>query len=333
MATLLMLLSFQVRVYAEDVAKPYLCTTQPIIKMTEASVVNLLFITQMAQATAEGKLSGDVKEARRDNCGLPGEEWRVCTKCTDEIDMKAYKKILPLLATPEHRDWHYTWHNIRLEINADGMYQQPPSDKQIREWKKTSWLPEDSNTFPSEHGLGTKLSGEDFFFMHRQMIKMVQVEMAAQGGACIAPWKSLPKSAKDKKWPLPREDQAALDDLNKILDKLTTTENLKSSTLSQFGNKVEAEVHRKLHEIYAATKSRCNDANTDNSVTCDDLSHDRSAHMNPMFWKIHGLMDEMIGKWLKANNYTSIKVDCAGTERCYQWKGTWLGNYSAMSGE
>ena len=50
-----------------------------------------------------------------------------------------------------------------------------------------------------------------------------------------------------------------------------------------------------------------------------------SAHVNPVFWKLHGLVDHVIELWLSANGFEEIANDCKGRPGCYQWKTQWVG--------
>jgi hypothetical protein len=55
------------------------------------------------------------------------------------------------------------------------------------------------------------------------------------------------------------------------------------------------------------------------------LGNPFSAHVNPVFWKLHGWVDHVIVNWLQANNYSEISSHCEGKRSCYQWKSQWVG--------
>lgn len=61
--------------------------------------------------------------------------------------------------------------------------------------------------------------------------------------------------------------------------------------------------------------------------TCDDLVPVNTSPLNKHFWKIHGLVDQLIEKWLRANRYREIALDCVGRSGCYQWKEPWVEPY------
>jgi hypothetical protein len=314
-------------------AKPSLCSSEPVFLLPEAAVINMLNLDLMSD--------GPVSLPQRVQCGLTGENWRVCLDCTSRISAAAFSKARPMLASRSHREWHYWWHAIRVALGADGVYTTFPSQDTISQWQKQGWLPTgDVSQFVTDHKLGGHLAGEDFLYMHRQMIKMVQVELAHQGEKCMTPWYDLPLSALDNEWPLPRalalqtrgqstvDEQQLLDTARSLSDKVRNDRYMRSVSLNQLGNEIENSFHAQLHLLYASPHSKCLNPNTDDSVDCDDLTHNRSSHVNIHFWKLHGFIDELIGHWLRANGKTNVAVDCRASSDpagCYQWKGTWLG--------
>ena len=58
----------------------------------------------------------------------------------------------------------------------------------------------------------------------------------------------------------------------------------------------------------------------------DWLNDTYGSHVNIHFWKLHGLVDQIVDKWLAPNGYTAIAQDCNGNPKCYQWQGTWVGD-------
>lgn len=325
---------------ASSSASGFLCGASNVFLADEQMVVNLLDSIVMAQPRANGEKP---RFPKRGQCGLPGENWRVCTACTSLKDTPGYQQVLPFLADKTHREWHAIWHKIRRELSADGINNFPPERPVIEGWQRAGWLPSNVDEFVARHRIGGPLAGEDFFYMHRQMIKMLHIELANLGAPCLSPWTELPSSVLDSKWPAPRAagardkghvaaEQRMLDEIIELSGDLRKPEYLRARTLSEFGNAVEAQIHGKLHLMYASAKSGCRDVETDDSIACDELTHDRSAHLNPYFWKLHGFVDQLIGEWLKAHGKTEISTDCtksADPGRCYQWQGTWLGKLPA----
>ncbi|CAN5460246.1 hypothetical protein BH10BDE1_BH10BDE1_07950 [soil metagenome] len=319
-----------------EASSAFICGANNVFLASEDMVVNLLDSIAMTRPRAAGEKP---RFPKRGQCGLPGENWRVCTACTSAKDTPGYDKVLPFLADEGHRNWHAVWHKIRREMKGDGVNSFDAEKSVMQTWQREGWIPEDIDAFVTQHRIGGPLAGEDFFYMHRQMIKMLQIEMANVGAACISPWLELPSSALDAKWPVPRavtarkpeyvkDEQQLLDEIIEVGQELRRPEYLRQITLSELGNAIEAKIHGKLHLLYASPISGCKNPETDLSVKCDELTHDRSAHLNQHFWKLHGFVDQAIGDWLKANGKDTIAVDCSQTEipsRCYQWKGLWLG--------
>lgn len=327
--------------HAGTPGRGYLCGNgSNLFLADEAQVTSLIESSILAVTPAGAK--GPMSFPQRIQCGVEGENWRICTSCTKKKNGFGYESVLPFLATHEHRDWHATWHKIRREIQGDGVNSFDAPAELVAQWQRSGWIPADVTGFINDHRIGGRLAGEDFFYMHRQMIKMLQIELAHQGKPCIAPWSDLPTSALDPVWQVPRTmlkggdsvarnqaEQNYLNEIRALTADLLEPRYLKSVSLSQFGSDVEAAIHGKLHLLYADAKHSCSDLETDNRVECDELTHDRTAHLNIHFWKLHGFIDSLVGKWLSANDFSTIATDCRqvaqNTGRCYQWQGTWLG--------
>ncbi|RYZ83102.1 MAG: hypothetical protein EOP06_20540 [Proteobacteria bacterium] len=265
----------------------------------------------------------------RGQCGLPGEQIRICSSCTNSISTPALNSIRSLVGTPEHLDWHMKWHNIRRLATqlSTSQYAQLVSLNRVP-------VGQSKADFISTHGVGGTGAGEDFIFMHRMMIKMVQTQLATDGLPCVAPWKDLPLSLDDRIWPVPKvaenpasrdEEQVRFDRIKTVLKKLQDPIYARSVSLNEFGNRIETSVHQSLHDFYRSSLACTGKSLADK--TCDDLVPVASSPMNKHFWKIHGLVDQLLGKWLEANNYREISLDCGNRASCYQWKAPWVEPY------
>lgn len=287
---------------SQSFAAAGICGKIDLPKMSNAEIESLV----SALDVGAGRLS-----VSREQCGLPGERLNICSSCVKENSERLMRQLRPILYEAQHRAWHSEWHRIRLIQDHKHM----PAE------------------FIREHGSGGSLAGEDFFFMHRQMIKMVQVELAAAGLGCIAPWSKVPETIFDSQWPAPRASQANLEEtaaMEKGLSNLRTLERnirspekLRKMTLNQLGNWLDASLHMRLHSFYASSAQCSPEAQAQN--TCDNLIPPETSPLNPHFWKIHGLVEEILGDWLKAHGYSRIEKNCEGQVDCYQWQGTWLG--------
>jgi hypothetical protein len=265
------------------------------------------------------------KSPARGQCGLPGEKLAVCSSCSVKSSETMMATLRPILADEQHAAWHSGWHSAR---------RAPPTTEEFGRLQSSGWvsLRETHANFSNRHTGQGDLAGEDFFYMHRTMIKMVQMELAAAGHPCIAPWKKIPSSIHDNFWPVPKEFGTAaeeaqarteLQELQSRLDKLRDPARLKKVSLNKYGLAIEAGIHQQLHNFYRGNPVCSPEAKAQGF--CDDLLSPETSAVNKYFWKIHGLVDQMLGDWLKANGYEEIARDCTGKRNCYQWQGTWYG--------
>ena len=95
-----------------------------------------------------------------------------------------------MLAAAGHRLWHLVWHTVR------GAWLRGLRPAQQRDIQSLGWAPGDpkqgADARAALDGFGpilTNGSGEDFLFMHRQMIAMVA---ASAGDKAPKPWRSIP---------------------------------------------------------------------------------------------------------------------------------------------
>lgn len=262
-------------------------------------------------------------------CGLAGESLNICSQCQDHIPESSMQILRPVLGEKSHSDWHAKWHKIRL--NADKI-----SGELFEKLRQKGLVPARAikDIFLSQYKIGGTLAGENFFYMHRMMIKMVQVELAFNGQPCISPWRQLPDKIDDANWPVPHEhlsleergrDELRLLQLKKQLIKYFDPDFLRLLTLNKLGEILEPELHQNLHEFY-----RGNPPNSEEALAQgfkDDLLPVETSPVNKYFWKIHGLIDEILDHWLKANGYQFIDRDCSNKRNCYQWEATWVGEY------
>ena len=141
-------------------------------------------------------------------CAVEMENFQVCRLCQDEVTDEQLLIVRLLFGESEHRDWHLNWHLIRDQFNYDGMNTLAPTEKSLSAWHKEGWIPNsDLNNlaqFSRLHRAGGLVAGEDFLYMHRQMIKMSQSILSKYGLPCIAPWYDMPETVKDPLWPVPR---------------------------------------------------------------------------------------------------------------------------------
>ncbi len=104
-----------------------------------------------------------------------------------------------------------------------------------------------------------------------------------------------------------------------------TPQYLKGS-LGNLGHEIEGSWHGSIHYNYNTEQpSHCSSQSI--APECDDMGSPFSSHINIHFYKAHGLIDEYIEKWLKANNYEVASKNCSSSDKkCYKWKGTYTGD-------
>lgn len=262
-------------------------------------------------------------------CGLVGESLAICSTCSNEVSEQSMQILRPMLGSKAHSEWHAKWHKVRSK--ADDI-----SDVLFEKIKAEGLVPADAvrSDFLARYKQKGTLAGENFFYMHRLMIKMVQVELSANGMPCIEPWKTLPATIDDKHWPVPRQyaatserqrDEKTLSSLKGKMTKYQDRNFLKKLSLNQLGLMLESELHQNLHEFYRSTSFNSREALAQGYK--DDLLPVETSPANKYFWKIHGLVDEILGNWLIANDFTKIDLKCDGKTDCYQWEATWVGKY------
>ena len=136
-------------------------------------------------------------------CGLPGEKSMTCTACESDVPEESLKILRPILGSKDHIDWHAKWHKLRL--GAESVNEELYSKLQQADLAPVAMT---RDQFFKIYGVGGTLAGENFFFMHRLMIKMVQFELAMNGKSCIAPWFQLPDTINDKLFPVPHNSSS-----------------------------------------------------------------------------------------------------------------------------
>lgn len=263
-------------------------------------------------------------------CGLMGETVNICGSCADDISEKAMQVLRPVLGSKEHLKWHENWHKVRAltEMPDEATYaKHQASGLLAKDMDKESFFKNYVYEF------GGSLAGENFFYMHRMMIKMVQFELSMNNLPCIAPWEDLPSSTTDATWPVPRKttekDELLLSKFKEQLQRYKNPTFLRQISLSQLGKAVEMTLHRELHAFYRGKIVQGQACSPEALAQgyCDDLLPNGTSPLNKYFWKIHGLVDQILGHWLLANGYEEISLQCENKSACYQWQGTWVGRY------
>lgn len=246
------------------------------------------------------------------------------------------KEVVDMMGSLEHRLHHQLWHGSRDEWAG-------LSDSRKSLLRELGWQPGPVNSERNATGAGryTNGAGEDFLFMHRQMIEQVRA---------IEPldtWKSVPSPlalasftpdfragqvgnpdgfALPDAWVVPGDPDTThwLHELRRTSTlygrflawqaQYTDPVYLSRVTLGEMGARVEATIHNWMHMRWA---SMTRDPNTGEPVPegrmpldfdakwlrpeYDYLGETFSSHINPIFWRLHGWVDDRIDGWFQAH--------------------------------
>jgi hypothetical protein len=259
-------------------------------------------------------------------------------------------EAVQMLGDRTHRLRHTVWHTVRGD-----WYSKKMTAGDHDRLKALGWYLTDPPFTPKSVLDLTNGAGEDFLYMHRRMIGMVQEVYAKAGKPYPVSWKELPGPASPqfayrevsdpatpgrKNFHLDPESSGfmvppptkeflqQLDNLpffrfNKTPRGMTNLmRNLAASlrsprvmgqlTLGAYGNLIEFTVHNWMHMRWA-TVSR--DPTTGapavrkpfdieekwDVAEYDYLGDFHSSHVNPLFWRLHGWVDDCIEAWFTAH--------------------------------
>lgn len=235
---------------------------------------------------------------------------------------------------------HYLWHEVR---NGWLFYDQATQAA----ISALGWAPPRPARRPGANNSAEVIydndSGEDFLYMHRQMIALVNQrlsEIADPNYPRVQGWGGVPAPT-DTDYPVPPPWDSGDADLNKALNRVKAKEYfaqfqawekqyedtawLKGRTLGELGARIEFSIHNMMHMRWCAQAAELRpdvdpqfpddiDAKWD-APSYDWLGDTYSSHVNSVFWKLHGWVDNRIEDWRKAN----------GVSGPIAWKGTWVG--------
>ncbi|HEY0323391.1 MAG TPA: hypothetical protein VGC66_20710 [Pyrinomonadaceae bacterium] len=251
-----------------------------------------------------------------------------------QTDFKEPREIIPLptpvlemMASREHRLLHAVWHGTR------NLWVRLKEEQRIA-IKDLGWAPPRASTTASAPIISNG-SGEDFLFMHRQMIIMVNETAKKAGAQPIEAWTVIPMPdsytnvdgfAIPPAWIDP-DDQLT----NRRIAALKTDEYywsrmrwwdrefknpqyLRQLRLGELGSLLEYTIHNDMHMRWASAPR---DPSTGAVVPAgrpqweistkwdnplyDFLGEFYSSHVNPVFWRLHGWIDARINDWYDAH--------------------------------
>ncbi len=255
-------------------------------------------------------------------------------------------ELLEMMGSRHHRLHHAIWHGLRDNWVTPGDGDISENDK--AEIRKLGWEPPHPNQRPTRGTVEQRDpdngAGEDFLYMHRQMIQDVRELLGAHGLPMIESWKSIPtpnrRSRNRDGFSVPQTwDQGKGEGSNKGLamvksdeywhSRMTFLERkfkdpkyLSTLTLDQLGAKIEWLIHNLMHIRWCSiprdpktlapvpggrppedTSGKWIKVESENKppVYYDDLNDTFSSHVHPVFWRLHGWVDDRIEDWFAAH--------------------------------
>ncbi|PNK24695.1 Tat pathway signal protein [Bacillus thuringiensis] len=247
--------------------------------------------------------------------------------------------VIQMMASKEHRLWHYLWHGIR-----DTWERLTEAEQQSILDVHPGWKPPRPSRDKDDKVIRDNNSGEDFLYMHRIMIMMVNGILSNGGNPnypWVQGWKKVPRPW-DRDYPVPPIYSHPEDNMNTALKRVKDNafwqsfavqeqrfldpDYLRSVTLGELGSDLEWSIHNTMHIRWSTESPMGYRPNIKLNEPVDEkwnkpeynwLGDTYSSHVHPIFWKIHGWVDDRIDDWKRVN-----RVDD------YEWKGTWIGNFA-----
>jgi hypothetical protein len=241
------------------------------------------------------------------------------------------EQVIHRMARRSHRYAHYLWHAMR-----NNWSRLSPQDRDLILKKYPGWAPPRPALDEEGKPILDNDSGEDFLYMHREMIAEVNRILEEVGDPAyqkVEGWVRTPApDAED--YPVPdlpnfpdyqetKSDAYYHDVMTKYENRIRDRSYLRTVTLGRLGAVIEYSIHGDMHKRWAAPSPMGYRPRTpiaqDTDPRWDDpayafLGDTYASHVNPTFWKIHGWVDARIEEWKSANGIDKIK-----------WKGDWTG--------
>lgn len=246
-------------------------------------------------------------------------------------------QVIIEMAKRGHRIHHYLFHTVR----NNWLFYDEDTKNKIR---NMGWEPprpaikEDPATPAGWSAIIDNYSGEDFLFMHREMISNINeilTQIHDPQYPKVEGWETVPRPG-DLDYPVP---PAWIDSVREVKSdqyfenvfipweqQYTNPIYLSEITLGRLGAELEFSIHNAMHMRWASqpsevrpradpTKPELIDTRWD-SPSYDYLGDTYSSHVNSIFWKLHGWIDNRIEDWKIAHGITGD----------IQWTGTWVGH-------
>lgn len=242
--------------------------------------------------------------------------------------------VLAHFADPLHRLHHAVWHGIRNHWND-------LNDIQIDAIIDLDWQIEGNRfalftTREKTRPCVTNGSGEDFLFFHRRMVVQYK-KLMSDAGITPIEWRELPQPGADdpddpnivppawntpdapnfeKRLTILKSDEFFWSRLRWWDYQYKDPTYLATLTLGELGALLEFGVHNDMHIRWSSPPQ---DPDTNdllpfgrpdydfserwNNPRYDWLGEFYSAHVNPVFWRLHGWIDDRIDDWFTAHEW------------------------------
>jgi hypothetical protein len=278
------------------------------------------------------------------------------------------KELLEILASRHYRLHHCVWHSVR--DNWGDPTKISEADKE--EIRQLNWEPPRPNQLPTRGKTGNREpdngAGEDFLYMHRQMILEVRNLLNENSLPSIESWKSIPAPNRDsdnrdgfsifpvwdrqlgeadtKGLGMIKSDEYWYSRMSFLERKFKDSSYLATLSLDQLGAKIEWLIHNLMHIRWSSLP---NDPETGNKlpggrsekdinekwvrfesngqiIYYDDLNDTLSSHVHPIFWRLHGWVDDRINDWFAAHEEVNSSEVVSKEIGGVPWfaKGKWV---------
>ncbi|MBB6553605.1 Tat pathway signal protein [Nonomuraea rubra] len=229
------------------------------------------------------------------------------------------RQVIEAMADRAVRLHHAVWHASRDTW-------QRLNEAQRKVYRDHGWEPPRPSLTRDQQVEFDNGSGEDFLYMHREMIRTVNGILVGSGDRVVG-WPSIP-AAGDAEFPVPppftvpgseettrqieqAKSAATLERLGEREAQVRDPAVLRGITLGRLGAFIEFRIHNTLHLRWAAELPRYRPSGSAFDVDpqwdvpgYDWLADTYSSHVNPIFWKLHGWVDARIDDWMRANELT-----------------------------
>ncbi|MCX6116675.1 MAG: hypothetical protein NT027_03975 [Proteobacteria bacterium] len=263
-----------------------------------------------------------------------------CSSYSQEVSPAQLAAYAPHMASLEHRFYHLIWHGLRNswhDLTAEEVAVINAIDPRYAVHRPISAPGVTRQADPLKDPLRNG-AGEDFLRMHRDMVLMVRQALVAKGLPCIASWRTTPALTDPLyssflAYKSGTKTKLAFEIMKMLQRRYFHNQKwLASEPLSSVAHTLEFTLHGLFHLRFADETDKFKSrplftiANLETypksmaAVENQYLADPFSSHVNPVFWKLHGFVDEVVGHWLAAHGYTSVARDCAGKPKCYQWQ-------------